>query len=289
MTKCFARRRMINRCLRVVLVAHCTVLLAGCGSKEGSEQPNAPQKPKEAAHAGWTYHGETGPAHWGDLDPAYAAAKDGKEQSPIDIVTAEAKQGTLQALVFSFEKLVELNVLNNGHTVRAHVSEDVASIMVGGKQYKLLQFHFHAPSEHLLDGQDHPIEVHLVHQSAGGELAVMGVFIKEGAEHEQLAKFWNDLPTAGDDGRGEGEHKTVSDFNLYTLIPDDLKSYRYPGSLMTPPCTEAVQWIMLAKPIEMSADQIASFVKLFSGDEFPNGNRRPVQPLNERTVHTDAP
>jgi carbonic anhydrase len=37
----------------------------------------------------WSYEGVSGPEHWGDLDPDYAACKAGKEQSPIDIRNAE--------------------------------------------------------------------------------------------------------------------------------------------------------------------------------------------------------
>ncbi len=33
----------------------------------------------------WSYSGPDGPEHWGDLDPSFAACKDGQRQSPIDI------------------------------------------------------------------------------------------------------------------------------------------------------------------------------------------------------------
>ena len=36
----------------------------------------------------WEYEGPKGPEHWSDPDPAYAACN-GKEQSPIDIQSAE--------------------------------------------------------------------------------------------------------------------------------------------------------------------------------------------------------
>jgi len=45
----------------------------------------------------------------------------------------------------------------------------------------------------------------------------------------------------------------------------------------------------MAESIEMSRQQINfnNFRAIFSGEEFPHGNRRPVQPLNGRTVLTD--
>ena len=43
--------------------------------------------------------------------------------------------------------------------------------------YNLAQFHFHSPSEHRIDGEDYPMELHLVH-TQGTKLAVIGVFVR---------------------------------------------------------------------------------------------------------------
>ena len=56
--------------------------------------------------------------------------------------------------------------------------------MLDGDVYSLVQFHFHAPSEHTLNGRHYPMEMHLVHKSDSGRLAVIGVFIEEGEHHE---------------------------------------------------------------------------------------------------------
>ena len=60
------------------------------------------------------------------------------------------------------------------------------------------------------------------------------------------------------------------------LLPVRRTSWRYQGSLTTPPCTEGVAWVVLAEPLTLSAAQIDAF-----GAIYPN-NRRPVQPLGER-------
>ncbi len=39
---------------------------------------------------------------------------------------------------------------------------------VGDKEYQLVQYHFHAPSEHAFDGIRLPLECHLVHKSKEG-------------------------------------------------------------------------------------------------------------------------
>ena len=40
--------------------------------------------------------------------------------------------------------------------------------------------------------------------------------------------------------------------NANDLLPADKSSYRYHGSLTTPPCSENVHWIVLQKPVEIS-------------------------------------
>jgi hypothetical protein len=86
-----------------------------------------------------------------------------------------------------------------------------------------------------------------------------------------------------------GDRVEVDGFDLTALLPAPLRSYRYPGSLTTPPCDQGVPWVLLAEPVEMSAQQIAAFQDLFLGtDRFPVGNARPVQPSNGRQVTTDA-
>jgi carbonic anhydrase len=59
-------------------------------------------------------------------------------------------------------------------------------------------------------------------------------------------------------------------------------SYRYDGSLTTPPCSEGVTWAVMTTPISLSQAQIDAFNALIKN------NNRPVQPLNGRTVVTDA-
>ena len=67
------------------------------------------------------------------------------------------------------------------------------------------------------------------------------------------------------------------------LLPSTRTSYRYDGSLTTPPCSEGVKWFVLTTPIELSEAQIAAFAAII------HGNNRPVQPLNGRQLLVDSP
>ena len=139
-----------------------------------------------------------------------------------------------------------------------------------------LQFHFHTPSEHRLNGEEYAIEMHLVHQSSAGQLLVVAVLIESDDANKELREIFRDLPD-------EGETNTVERFDLRKLFPaGEVESYRYEGSLTTPPFTEGVYWIVLDETLEMSSGQIDAFQDLF-----PDGNSRELEPLNGRQIVSD--
>jgi carbonic anhydrase len=261
-----------NFWLPLVVVAG-LIGLNGCRSAgETSAAPTAATAPAAPAKAAWSYEGVTGPSHWGDLDPAWALAKSGKQQSPIDIVRARAVPMPLPPLVVKYED-TSLEILNNGHTIEDDVHGG-GTLTVGDQVYRLAQFHFHSPSEHAIDGKHAPMELHLVHKNEKGELAVVGVMIVEGPAHPELAVLWEHLP----EEPGRCEEVEGVRVNPSRLLPASLASYRYSGSLTTPPCSENVAWFVLDRPITASAAQIAEFRALI------HGNSRPTQPLNGRPV-----
>jgi len=217
----------------------------------------------------WTYEGDHGPAHWGDLSPDFAACSEGTEQSPVDI-PADAPVNPAD-IVFNYQPTA-LNIVNNGHTIKVGYDEG-SSIDVEGKTFNLLQFHYHAPSEHSFAGTLSPMEMHLVHQSADGEYAVVGVMINRGAENAAYAPVLNNMPAE------EGEMQTIEgvSVNATNLLPADQSYYRYMGSFTTPPCTEGVNWFVLSNPVELSDAQVSAFEAIYSG------NNRPVLPMNARS------
>ncbi len=226
----------------------------------------------EAAHSHWSYEGESGPAHWGEVSPDFEACSRGKSQSPIDIANP-VKDGK-EAVTFDY-KQSGLNVVNNGHTIQVNYDKG-SSIKINGVSYDLVQLHFHDPSEHTVNGKSYGMELHLVHKNSGGELAVVGVLIENGAENPAFKALWADLPA------GAGDKKELArTINAADFLPAERTFYHYAGSLTTPPCSEGVSWFVIEKPIQMSEAQIARFKEIIKG------NNRPVQPLNGRKVVID--
>jgi len=231
----------------------------------------------------WHYEGDEGPAHWGTISPRFASCLSGRAQSPIDIV-APSRGATTDAIALNFApaslRIIHhdhvADAVNTGHTIQVNYT-DGDTLTVGGRAYQLVQYHFHAPSEHTVNGKQFPMEMHLVHTNAEGQLAVIGVLIAEGAHNAAFDPIWANLPVMKD-VEHHLEHVKV---DVDALLPQARTTYRYEGSLTTPPCSEGVEWFVMTTPIALSKAQIDAFTALF------HFNSRPVQPLNRRTVVTD--
>jgi len=221
----------------------------------------------------WGYTGSEGPSNWGNLQSSYVDCKIGKRQSPIDIPSTSKQLGISDAGIFVNYNDVDLDIVNNGHTIQVNIPNGNEAF-INGKKYKLLQFHFHAPSEHTVDGKPIPMEAHLVHIAADGELAVIGVLMAEGKENPFIDKIFSNMPQ-----KANG-HKKSADIKINTtsILPVSKDHWHYLGSLTTPPCTQIVEWYLLKEPITISPNQLAQFHKLY------NGNARPVQELNTRVI-----
>lgn len=220
--------------------------------------------------AHWGYTGDKGPAHWGSLSPSYSDCSKGNNQSPINLT--QAAFNLLDPINFQYQPSI-VSLVNNGHTIQLNITPG-SLIKVGGVVFNLLQGHFHSQSEHQLNGKHTDMEMHLVHRSKSGSLAVIGVMIQEGNQQKELAKFWDQLPEKG------GDYAELDiEINIASLLPEDQTYYYYMGSLTTPPCSEGVRWFVLKKPISISEGQLATFNRLFFN------NFRPVQRLNHRNLY----
>jgi carbonic anhydrase len=230
-----------------------------------------------------------GPLHWGTVTPSFATCGDsstgevGMKQSPIDIVPDKAVAASFSKLLFKY-KPTPLRVENTGHYVE--VPYDPTSYLSIGSQptdvYQLVQFHFHAPSEHTINGVRYDAELHLVHTNDIGETAVIGVLLSSSAEGLPIFDTIMALsPTSAGESEPEGE------VNVLDLLPFRRGFYRYAGSLTTPACSESVQWFLMQDPVPITPGALAKLHNLISSfpnyGEYPNNNR-PIANLNGRSV-----
>jgi len=226
---------------------------------------------KSGGHSGahWSYSGAGGPENWGKLSSGHPICGTGSRQSPINV--ASAVTATMAGIEVSY-KPTPLAIVNNGHTIQVNYKPG-SHMRVGNRTYRLLQFHFHAPSEHTVNGAAFDAEVHFVHKSDDGKLAVLGILIRVGAENRFLKPIWERMPTS----KGfQNDHSVTVDPN--TFIPAKRAYRRYFGSLTTPPCSEGVNWFLLKTPIEMSRAQLERFRQIVGV------NNRPAQKAQHRFI-----
>ncbi len=269
--------RLIQRCillgilLTAVGLSACQPIVRPESAEEDAAHTEHNAEQGHVLH--WAYSGTEGPDHWGELSDDFAVCATGHAQSPVDLSGEEAAD--LPDIIFNYQPSA-LNILNNGHTIQVNY-EPGSTIDLNGTTYELKQFHFHVHSEHTIDGMAYPLEMHLVHQNAEGQLAVVGVMAEAGAVNDPLAAVWENMPTAAD----ETVHVDTM-INAADLLPTDITYYGYSGSLTTPPCSEGVKWHVLTTPIQLSTTQLDTMATLL------HNNFRPVQDLYARDVTVDT-
>ena len=218
----------------------------------------------------WSYHGETGPAHWGRLRPDWALCDSGMRQSPVDLRDGIAVD--LEPLSFDYRQ-TRFMVTDTGRTLEVMVGPGL-SADIRGQRFELERIRFHSPSEMRIDGQAHELGLHLHHRDADGRQAIVAISIDGGgAPNLIIQALWNSLPL--DRGAYFMPQATI---DISALLPDSQAHHLYLGSLSTPPCSEGVTWVVLKEPIRISDDQLGIFRRLYIN------NSRPVQPLNDRII-----
>ena len=230
-----------------------------------------------------------GPLHWGTVTPSYATCGDsitgevGMKQSPIDIVPGNAIAARFIPLLFKYNP-TPLKIANTGHYVE--VPYDPTSFLYVGTQptdvYQLVQFHFHAPSEHTVNGVRYDAELHLVHNNSIGETVVIGVLLASSSAGLPIFEaIMANSPTSPEEIEVSGE------VNVFDLLPSRKAFYRYAGSLTTPACSESVQWFLMQNPVPITPGALAKLHSIIS--MFPNyggyaNNNRPIANQNGRPV-----
>ena len=258
----------------IILLGLALLVLSACApvTREGAAAYEAATASTHAA-THWGYTDDTGPAFWGKLNPDYILCEDGTSQSPINFDTVTQVDLANVAIFYEPSKV---KFINNGHTVEGVYGEG-SYIELEGVRYNLEQFHFHAPSEHTVGGEHAALEVHFVHKNSEGNIAVLGVLFQEGSDSQEL------LPMAEALSKMDTpELNSPVTFNAAALLPADQSTFRYAGSLTTPPCTEGVTWLVISQQPSLTEQQIAAFTSIY------DGNFRPVQPLNGREIQEDV-
>ncbi|OON97973.1 MAG: hypothetical protein ATN32_05040 [Candidatus Epulonipiscium fishelsonii] len=190
-----------------------------------------------------------------------------KMQSPINIETDKVIQSTIYNTgELNYDNKVK-HIIDTGHNIELATS-GTAYFM--NRMFSLVQVHFHAPSEHTVDKNYSAVEIHFVHFSEDGRIAVLGVFADVGEENEAFEIMLDKLI-----------HKNYNEefiFPIEKFLPEKIDYYHYLGSLTTPPLTENVEWYVVKDHIEISSEQLELYKSYY------NDNNREIQELNDRKI-----
>ena len=104
---------------------------------------------------------------------------------------------------------------------------------------------------------------------------MVGVFMTSGKTNAVFNKIVSTMPT--EEGPPVAADRAIDPNGL---LPARQNYYRYEGSLTTPPCSETVDWLVLADYIEVAEVDIARFAKLYPM------NARPLQNPDRRFILT---
>jgi len=222
----------------------------------------------------YSYCGYSGPEQWKNLPiPDNDCGR--MTQSPIKLPGSTPRPGPAIGVEYF---PCGATIRNTGHDIEvtpATCGDDkINKIKIKGKgTYKLVQFHFHFPSEHTIPGVPAVAEMHILHQletgtGTGEKSAVIGVMLttSETPSLKALAPVFANLPEKVCDSSN-----VRIDFK--GLLPEEFSYYTYVGSLTTPPCTENVAWYVLDAPRTILPSQLTQLRAL-------GANARPI-PTNQ--------
>ncbi|XP_054786589.1 alpha carbonic anhydrase 7-like [Prosopis cineraria] len=228
---------------------------------------------------------EKGPDHWGDIRPEWYKCKNGTMQSPINLNIHESQLTSSLGPLQLYYHPSDATIFSTGHDIMVEWAGDAGYLLINGTKYFLQQCHWHSPSEHTMNGIRFDLEVHLVHESKAGQIAVIGVFYRIGFPNPFLLRVMHELTRISQDreariplGMVDPELVINIDRNVY---------YRYMGSSTTTPCHENVVWTIVGKVKQVSLGQI-ELLRVAVRDAFYT-NARPLQPRNNRLVQFQVP
>ncbi|CAI6091793.1 unnamed protein product [Clonostachys chloroleuca] len=220
--------------------------LAACnyGTTEFPREPNVPI-------GTFGYTGLDGPLNWYSLNKsANILCAEGHFQSPINLNSSIRVAPGNRGLTFNITSYPEGAELENlGTTLEVPAN---GTFTIADNTYNLAQFHFHTPTEHRIDLEHYPMELHFVFQAADKSIAVVAFVIRLGPADPLLKSVFENAVEAATPGEATRTGPLV-----FTDLEGHFSSnnvFEYSGSLTTPPCSENVLWHVSAEPLTVDQD-----------------------------------
>ncbi|XP_071690367.1 alpha carbonic anhydrase 7-like [Rutidosis leptorrhynchoides] len=225
-----------------------------------------------------------GPQHWGEIHPEWSICNQGDMQSPIDLTHKRVQVTSKLGKLDRDYKPANATLVNRGHDMMLRWTGAAGHIHINGTEYLLNQLHWHTPTEHTINGRRFNLELHMVHQSTEGNVAVIGIMYKIGRPDSLLTMI---EPHMRATASTRGVETSTGIIDPRDIKIGSRKYYRYIGSLTTPPCTQNVIWTIVRKVRTVSREQLR-IIREAVHDE-ADANARPIQALNDRWLKLYRP
>ncbi|XP_073820417.1 putative carbonic anhydrase 3 [Musca autumnalis] len=245
---------------------------------------------------------------WAKLYPSCGSAK---RQSPIAFHTNEALLKITPVMKFSnYEVTHKASINNNGHGIEVRLKGAVNKPTITGgpvplgASYEFDNVHFHwgvddsEGAEHWVNGKQYAAEVHAVHyntkysdinealENPDGVVVVTAFYRTDASKlSSALRNISAAVPPL------PNSHFKLENFQLANLFGglanlNKGSFYSYLGSLTTPPCSEAVTWIIYDKPLDINPQELVLFrFVLDEHGQLLENSYRQLQKLNGRKVY----
>ncbi|KAG0515073.1 hypothetical protein BDA96_10G247600 [Sorghum bicolor] len=195
-----------------------------------------------------------GPARWGMIRRDWATCSVGLMQSPIGLTDTVAGLSDRPGHVGRSYRPAAASLVNRGHDIMVRFNTDPGGVVVDGVAYRLRQMHWHAPSEHTINGRRYALELHMLHQSDANnnKYAVVSQLYRVSRHHRdrtirRLERYVRRVAR-----RKDHEELIDEEVDPRRPVSRSLAYYKYMGSFTTPPCTEGVTWLVAHQVINKS-------------------------------------
>ncbi|GJC95143.1 carbonic anhydrase [Colletotrichum tabaci] len=208
--------------------------------------------------ATFDYNDLTGPLNWHAHSNQSIKCATGTQQSPINLNDTSATLVPGTSLGFDVPDLLDGAEFENLGSTLEVVAQN-GTLTRHGRKFHLKQFHFHTPSEHRVESEYFPMEVHFVFEadaeqlknSSGPSNSVLGFLIE--VDNSAPSSFLKNVFAHLDEVEEPGSHAETGPLSFCELrtVLEHSDVYQYDGSLTTPPCSEGIAWNVVAEPLRV--------------------------------------
>ncbi|EAI5467298.1 carbonic anhydrase family protein [Campylobacter lari] len=196
---------------------------------------------------------------WKNLDKNWIYCESGLNQDFININSKKATSKN-HPLEFNYSN-DSFGLMNDGYTIKMYFASNGSHIMLDNTAYNLSHFHFHSPSKISIDKKSYPLEIHFSHVSQKGDIAVVVLFLQDGAENPFIKKIIRAFPKI------EGDKLYVQGLSANELLPNDLQSFYIFKNKLNKPYNQKITWIVLKDISYASKEQIQTIQNLMGKNE----------------------